>query len=581
MNAFFASGGRLRRPTAAFCAVLALALSGAGANPPSPGEEYVGAGLSKTMQAGIRAYDQGKDSEAMDHFMEVLSSGEPSERAMANDYLNLITQRMYSGASIHPPIVGQKPLAPPTVARPAPPKARLEPSQDRREVMKREIELKIREQVRRFLAELENHPEIRIVMADSQNPRALGIPTSLFFDKDIRFKKTALAMLKSLTGLVYNLGGTQVSILPEGLSTGETKILDMRRTMGISSHLTVSGISPARVRVNLLLSQVDLPKALADFRGIIVLFTYNQPLTLSTDAVTFDESGPPISLGVWPERFRGDRGEGAIIEFSIQEPPAGLMSWKFQLRQSAGAAGGLRPLQEVVGTAPVFHQIFWNGKKSYFGQDLAPGRYEAVLSATDARNRTRTLHRWISLEGASVVSVSTQPAKPPPAVKAAPRRLYDAQINLPAVRGQRKAKNIATKPRPGFVKTVLPRAAPTAAVAGSSDSTPAAPAAATIGTVSYKIAFAKGTQQMSAEGDQTVTRLAEVLERYPREGLELVGYAGSSETGASELARNRAEMVSALLVNKYGVDPKRIEIQSKVAEGENYEVQVFIVAARE
>ena len=72
-----------------------------------------------------------------------------------------------------------------------------------------------------------------------------------------------------------------------------------------------------------------------------------------------------------------------MIEFSVQDPPAGLVSWRFQLLEpSEGGASDLAPLQEVLGGSPVFHQIYWNGRRNYFGSPLAPGRYDAVLTAT-------------------------------------------------------------------------------------------------------------------------------------------------------------------------------------------------------
>ncbi|MDE2491070.1 MAG: hypothetical protein KGM24_09480, partial [Elusimicrobia bacterium] len=55
------------------------------------------AGLSREMRIAIRFYERGDDVQAMDRFMEILTKGEPSERAMANEYINLITHRMNAG----------------------------------------------------------------------------------------------------------------------------------------------------------------------------------------------------------------------------------------------------------------------------------------------------------------------------------------------------------------------------------------------------------------------------------------------------------------------------------------------------
>ena len=55
------------------------------------------AGLSRAMSVAIRFYEQGEDVEAMDRFMEIMTKGDPAERSMANDYLNLISHRMNTG----------------------------------------------------------------------------------------------------------------------------------------------------------------------------------------------------------------------------------------------------------------------------------------------------------------------------------------------------------------------------------------------------------------------------------------------------------------------------------------------------
>ena len=107
--------------------------------------------------------------------------------------------------------------------------------------------------------------------------------------------------------------------------------------------------------------------------------------------------------------------EGVILELSAVEPPAGLMSWHFELRRPGRKAGAQPSLaQEVRGAGPVFHQIYWNGRKNYFGEILPSGRYECLLSATDMKNHTRTKHEWITLAGApseEPLLASAKPAK--------------------------------------------------------------------------------------------------------------------------------------------------------------------------
>ncbi|MBI5200886.1 MAG: OmpA family protein [Elusimicrobia bacterium] len=612
-------------------------------------EERSTAGLSRTMQLAIRDYDDGRDSDAMDGFMEVMTSGDPSERNMANEYINLITQRMFLGSTVNTkPVVAGNPRPATTVeplpresgggerrgpamevdTRPLydrpdrmPSRQDLDPPKASKAVMKKEVDAKIRALARTFLSDLEAYPEIRVLMADRQHPRALGIPAEVLFESGIVFKKSAAKLLSSFSGLVYCLGATQVAILPEGMVVGDAKILDMRRTMGISAHLYATGVAPPRVRVNLLNSQIEVPKGMMDFRGIVVVFIYNQPLSLTVDRTLGDDGGPPVSLGVWPEKFRADRGEGSIIEFSVVEPPSGLMSWKFQLRQpSAGQGSDLIPLQEVVGAAPVFHQIYWNGRRNYFGPELAPGRYEIVLTATDSRNRTRTLHRWVQLDGvapaAAIASAPMSPTSPAPAelkpAKSAGPAAPVAFVQLKRkgeeapCRGKKckKAKKTPPKkekdpleyaeapPDPVDSGPQLGAAQPNNPPAGDPNAQPAPPPAQSEGaepgagkpppnTVSYHVPFLKGTSQMSPEGDKAIGQIVEVLQNYPRENVNVVGIAGKEEPDAQGLADKRANIVSKLLMSQYGVDAKRIMQEKRVVAEDQHEVQIFSVTAKE
>src|SRR5258706_368021 len=291
------------------CAILCLAVlgvygAGPGAWPQSTANEAsLAGGLSRRMRTAIQFFDDGRDSEAMDGFMDILVHGNPSERNMANEYLNLITQRMNTPTS---PPSSSVPLAAgakepagisgsargpgaapipsaargktsPAVAEEAPPRGTPQegPSLNK-ETMRREIEAKDRAKARAYLGSLEKNSSIRVIMADQNNPRAIGLPTSALFGRETEFKKRSMSVLRDLSGLAYCLGGAQIAIFPEGTLTGESSILDMRRATGISSLLYSAGISPARVRVNLLQSQTDIPRCLSNFHGIIVVFIYNQ-----------------------------------------------------------------------------------------------------------------------------------------------------------------------------------------------------------------------------------------------------------------------------------------------------------------
>lgn len=623
-------------------------------------DESGGAGLSRPMQIAVHFYEQGEDIQAMDRFMEILTKGDPSERSMANEYINLITHRMNTvggaagspkaklGVSVAEPVnpgvaspikradpaAGAR-VAPETISdgeaaparstrfdaidddsarsssrkKAAPARARADdmPAANKA-LMRKEIRARLRSAVEKSLADIKSLAGVRVVMRENGDPEAIGIPTGSLFQTGIAFQPGASKILDPLTKLVFALGTTQAVILPEGTAVGDAKVMDMRRTMGISSHFFNAGVAPPRVRVNLLNTQVDIPKGLMDFKGVVIVFVYNQPLSLVVESAVGDELGPPISLGVYPPSFRPARGQGVIIEFSVSDPPAGLVSWKFQLLQPSRDGTELAPLQDVVGGGPVFHQIFWNGKQNYFGESLPAGRYECVLTALDAKNRQRSLHRWIQVldDGASErmladqapsegsraepVSAAERPAAPAASATLAPSADMAGATEKPLVAGVKAApKAVEIKPRseaPRVKRQVVKRPVrgkkagkadkgkaarvtqPKAAEAQPQEEAeaPAEAAAekapAKTSATEWALAFNKGTYQLTAAAEKLLAAAAAAVPTHPLENLRVTGHSGSEEANGAALADKRAKMVASILVNRYQVDSKRIFMTS-------------------
>ncbi len=607
-------------------------------------EDDARAGLSRPMRTAVHFYEQGDDIQAMDRFMEILTKGDPSERSMANEYINLITHRMNSGGGaggnpaapkagvaaaepLAPAAVGEKlpaavaaPKKAPTVdideTEPNARKAKLAPSRapademtsSNKALMRKEIKARLHAAQERSLADLKSVDGVRVAMRENGDPEAIGIPSPLLFQAGIAFQRDAGRLLDPLTKLVFALGSTQVLILPEGTALGDAKVLDMRRTMGISAAFYQAGVAPPRVRVNLLNTQVDIPKSLSDFKGVVIVFQYDQPMTLAVESAVGDELGPPISLGVFPQQIRPTRNQGAIIEFSVSDPPVGLVSWKFQLMQPSKDGAELAPLQEVVGGGPVFHQIFWNGRQNYFGNSLPPGRYECVLSALDAKNRQRTLHRWIQVlpdegDGDKLLAAGPETAKAPPSpaaavavekvAAAAPSEDLPGSAAKPLVKGVKPAApkaalELASAPKAKSKRKVVKRAArarkaakgdkgaaakasePKASDAAAKPAAEAAPAAERPGR--YQLAFNKNTHQMTAAAEKALAKAAADLSSYPLETLQVVGHAAPDETDAGALADRRAKMVAGLLINRYQVEPKKIAVSSSAGDGATVEL---------
>lgn len=659
-------------------AVLAAALPRAFAQE----DDDARAGLSRPMRTAIHFYEQGDDMQAMDRFMEILTKGDPSERSMANEYINLITHRMNSGggyggnpapkagvAAAEPASGAPKAAAPAPApaAKPAPKpsasgdgnivaegasvparrpaggtideidggaarKTSKAPARSTRgddlssankALMRKEIKARLHAAQERSLADLKAVAGVRVVMRENGDPEAIGIPSPLLFQSGIAFQRDAAKILDPLTKLVFALGSTQVLILPEGTAVGDAKVLDMRRTMGISSSLYQAGVAPPRVRVNLLNTQVDIPKSFLDFKGVVIAFQYDQPMTLAVESAVGDELGPPVSLGVFPQQIKPGRNQGAIIEFSVSDPPAGLVSWKFQLLQPAKGGEELAPLQEVVGGGPVFHQIFWNGRQNYFGQPLPAGRYECALSALDAKNRQRTLHKWIQVlpdEGEGDKLLASAPAEAPskassvepvapekaaaPGPVAAPSEDLPGGSDKPLVKGVKpaaaapaaveigpkpvakpkrkvvargvRAKKASKADKGKAAKAAEPKAAPKPDADGAApDAEAAAPAAAPAAAGKpghYQLAFQKDSHNMTPAGEKALAKAAGDLASYPLETLKIVGHSAADESGGEKLADDRAKLVASLLINRYEVEPKKIQVSKSAGEGATVEL---------
>jgi len=542
----------------------------AGAQAPTPET----AGLSQEMQQAIRAYQKGDDLSAMDGFMDILTSGVPSERTMANEYLNLLTRRMdlkaRQGAvgepqnAVVPEAPGQAsaPEAGPAPSLPASPVPGSEGMN--KALMEREIKVKIESMAQKSLDKLRAVKGVKIVVGPDGNPQAVGLPTSVLFGSGINFKKGADAIVGPLTDLIFALGNAQVQILPQGAPLGDAKIIDMRRAMGVSSALFSAGLAPDRVNVNLLNSQVNVPGEIESFDGVILVFVYDQPLQLNSGAVGA-ENGPPLSLGVDPPNFRTDEGGGSIIEFSVEEPPAGIASWEFQLlKVDANGSEGLTPIERVMGDSPVFHQIYWNGHERYFGAALPPGRYECVLIATDGKNRRRVLHRWITIVPPPTAAM---PAPHPAAAPISSTGSNGAPSPDWASGTPKAASLVVNRPSLHWVQISRKRKLKRGTKRKHSHAPKISIRKIALVPTRYDVVFSQGSYQLEPKYETLVGKIADAAAAQPSASLSITGYAASSEANAAQLARSRGQIVANLLINRFGMDPSRLQVSSNVSEG--------------
>jgi len=561
------------------------------------------------MDRAVRLYEEGKDDDGLDLFMDVLVQGDPSQKALANDYLNRITKRMSEGeqrvpASLAPGVSAPRALRGPASltekpqrnqgdsARPAGvplgaagPGGR--PDQRRSEMVRSEIDNKLAMIRRRLLDGLRAQPDLRVAQPGDL-PEGVAVPTSMMFEADIRFRPGSERLLASLAALAYTIGDASVVVLPEGYRNNESKVLDMRRAMALRSYLTARGLSPARVRASLIGNEVTLPARLSEVAGPTMVFQYGKPIKLVAEGPIEPEAGPPISLGVWPDSLRVGKTEGILIEFSVLDQANGVASWRFEMLMPTIEGGEESSvLQEVVGDSPVLHQVFWNGRRNYFGDPLPYGRYQASLKARSLRGKETVLRQEIMVEREGAAPAPVRPPAPPPASKPAAqlakgprpspktparkvsRRLRDSKlpidVALAPAEGFRPARRAEPEPEEEPRPKLQPPAKEKEAVLAKG------------GVVNFEIYFDKDSMEIGNE--KVLQQVPANLRHYPLASLNLVGYAFAGERDPASLAEKRVQVVADLLVQKYRVERSKIQTQTQVAEDENTNVQIYISQA--
>lgn len=543
--------------------------------------------MSQKMQRGIELFNQGKHEQAMDYFMDVLVQGHASEKSLANEYLNRITSRIGVGEEVAQPYTPQgiapiqkpvdsapqlvAPVAPmvspaaaapqtlktpamevkPQSAVPAPqPVAPAVSSREEKrlavsqELVKEHIASAIRKHRENLTQALRKVPGIKVSMQDATLPEALSIPSELLFEKGVSFRiSKADRILYAVAGLIYTLGDASVQIWPEHSLTAEPELEDLRRAMAVSSYLTKVGISPARIQVNLSGGSAAKPKNIQEASGVVVHFLYGRNLSLAQSSNVEKEKGPVVSLGVFPNHFLPDEPEkGAIIEFSALEPSQGLSHWEFEL----WSPGPLGPessvlLQSLKDQGPVFHQIFWNGRKDFVGEPFQYGRYICVFKATDLQGRQSTLRRLVVLDAPKKIAEAKKPEDKQPAVK---------------------------KPEQSKASEPSQKKAPPEAIEEENLGFSA--------VVSYRITFKDNKVEVTPEGLRELEKAYDTLSTYSLAKITLMGYAYKGEQNSTYLAKQRAQVVAEALTNRFGIDPKRIEVQSKVSSQALRKVDIYL-----
>ena len=252
---------------------------------------------------------------------------------------------------------------------------------------------------------------VHLYMRDNR-PDALDIEPDVVFDGN-KFRPEAQPLLNDIYELLALTQGAAYVILPPGSYTDDVTLPSMRQAMALNSYLVNRGISQGKVHYNMGLVDEEPPARFANLNGLSVVFDYDQKLPTVLEKNENNEKAPLLSMAVVPLCHLLDRslGEAFVIDFSVLETVNPLENWVLQVVQH-GHDGKFYVVRQLEGFGPVYHQFLWNGRKGIIGPELPCGKYTLVLTGVDTAGKKQTLRRRI------VVKCSAQEIQTADCVKA-------------------------------------------------------------------------------------------------------------------------------------------------------------------
>lgn len=240
--------------------------------------------------------------------------------------------------------------------------------------------------------------------------------SAIFADDGVTFKPEAKEILDEVYSLMILSGTPSFVLLPPGSYTDSVSIQGVRQTVALNSYLINMGVSTAKLSFNMGLTTEQPPAKFSDLDGISIVFDYTAKPNLKLKSP--EKNTPPVlSLGLYPFRsITPDMDEGMVADFSVVESFAKVADWTLQIVQHA-KDGKYYVVRQLSGSGPVYRQIFWNGKKQYFGQILPIGNYTIILRAKDVDGREKIVRRKVEL--LQTKKAEAKPAKTAKGAKAA------------------------------------------------------------------------------------------------------------------------------------------------------------------
>ncbi|MEF3280165.1 MAG: hypothetical protein K6357_04280 [Elusimicrobiota bacterium] len=472
---------------------------------------------SREMQQAIRLYEEGKNTDAMDRFMDILVSGSPEEKSLANEYITKITNGV-------PPQTSIKDNKKITVVNTPPSNSSTKTQVETREISDEEVILKkVSDKIKQIksdiLIDLYRKRFIKLYMDESnQKPNYILIKEDQIFNDDLTFNQKVMDDLKKFAGLFTALGKVSVTIAPNGSITGNMKISNVRKASILHSYLISYGLSPTKVKLDMMGSNVSVTKKIDDLDGILFILNYDK----EPELVSYENQLPQTYISAYPDRINPQKDEASIVEFSVIMGKNPIASWKLILSKKDNS-GRKFAVQKLEGTDVLSSQILFNGREKILGDYYEDGEYEFSLDASDVKGNTSFSKKTIYITGSTVgekkegVSVKSKDITP--------KKIAKVANNNAAL----KSKNSVS-----------------------------------LSKVFYKIYFETNTFKITKNSLLKLEQLANTYKDYPKSKIVLIGYGYVKEQKPKTAAYKRANAVKNWLVKNYKIDVKKIIIETKV-----------------
>ena len=245
----------------------------------------------------------------------------------------------------------------------------------------------------------------------------------IFLNDNITFSSNGKAVLEDVYALMLLAKEPVFVLLPPGSYTDEVDLQGVRQTVALNSYLINRGLSSAKLNFNMGLVNEQPPAKFSNLEGVSIVFDYDNKPQLY-NKLSDKQAYPILSLGMYPEKINTSLGEGMVIDFSVIETAAPIEEWKLQIIQHA-LDGKYYVVRQVSGKKEIYDQIFWNGRKQFYGEALPAGKYTLMLRAKDNKGREKIVRRKVEIVAQAVKEETAQTAKTAKTSKAVKQAALD------------------------------------------------------------------------------------------------------------------------------------------------------------